>query len=241
MRKVFRVSAAGLIAAVAAGTAAAPATAADLLRIGTVKIAAAAPLFIAAARGYFAADGIDAQITYFVSPGPVPLAVASGAVDVASTGSSAELYTLAASGAFKIIASQAHEWPGFHMNALVVSNRAAAAGLKSFADMPGHTVGVAEFGGPAHYGGALLLEKHHVGLKAVRFEALQSNPNVLSAVIGGRVDTAVLPATNVVPAEQRGDLKILGWVGDEAPWQFGLAYTSTKAANDRHETVEKFL
>lgn len=217
------------------------ASAADLLRLGTVKIAAAGPLFIAEARGYFAAAGIDAQFSYFDSPGPVPVAVASGAIDIASTGSAAELYTLAAGDAFKIIASQAHEAPGFRINAFVVSNRASEGGLASYAALPGHSVGVAQFGGPTQYAAALLLEKHGVDLKSVRFVALQSNPNVLSAVTGGTVDTAVLPATTVVPAEEHGDLKILGWVGDETPWQSSAVFAATKLLDGDPDLVRRFL
>lgn len=217
------------------------ASAADALRLGTVKIAAAGPLFIAEAKGYFRDAGIDARFTYFNSPGPVPVAVASGDIDIASTGSSAEIYNLASGGAFKIIASQAHEWPGFRINAVVMSNKAAAAGLKSYADLPGHSIAVSQFGGPTHYAAALVLEKHHISLSAVRFVALQSNPNVLSAVVGGTADAAVLPATNVVSAEEHGDLKVLGWIGDETPWQSSAVFAGARLLQQSPDLVRRFL
>ena len=40
---------------------------------------------------------------------------------------------------------------------------------------------------------------------------------------------------------QRGDIKLIGWVGDETPWQIGVAFTSAKTANDRRATVRRFL
>ncbi len=40
---------------------------------------------------------------------------------------------------------------------------------------------------------------------------------------------------------ERGDVKRLGWVGDETPWQFNLAFTSTRTANERADTVARFL
>jgi NitT/TauT family transport system substrate-binding protein len=215
--------------------------ASEELRIGTVKLGAAGPVFIAEAKGYYKAHGIDAHLVYFDSPGAVPVAVASGDVDIASTGSSAEIYTLAAQGAFKIIASQAHEAPGFRINAFVVSNRAMAAGLKSYRDLPGHTIGVSVFGGPTEYAAALLLEKYKVGLASVRFVALQSNPNVLSAVVGGTVDTAVLPAMSVVPTAERGALKVLGWIGDETPWQSSAVFASAKLLASDPDLVRRFL
>ena len=39
----------------------------------------------------------------------------------------------------------------------------------------------------------------------------------------------------------RGEAKLLGWVGDETPWQVAAAFTATATANNRRETVERFL
>jgi len=33
----------------------------------------------------------------------------------------------------------------------------------------------------------------------------------------------------------------LGWVGDQAPWQIGAIFASTKTDTTRHELVERFL
>ena len=214
---------------------------AEELRIGTVKLAAGGSMFIAKEKGYFAAEGIDAVFTYFDAPGPIPVAVVSGDLDVGATGSSAELYNLGGRGALKIVASQAHEAPGFRVNAIVASNRAAAAGLKTFRDLAGHTVGVAQIGGPTQYAAALVIEKYGLDFDTVRFLALQSNPNVLSAVSGGTADAGVIPATIVVPAVARGAITLLGWVGDETPWQSSAVFVATRLADGKPDLMRRFL
>jgi NitT/TauT family transport system substrate-binding protein len=40
---------------------------------------------------------------------------------------------------------------------------------------------------------------------------------------------------------ERGEAKLLGWVGDETSWQVAAAFTATATANDRRETVERVL
>jgi NitT/TauT family transport system substrate-binding protein len=232
----------GILSALAAlaMVAAAPAGA-DAIRIGTVKIAAAGSVFIAQDKGYFAAEGLDATIVYFDAPGPISAAVVAGDVDVGTTGSSAGLYSLVGQGAVKIIAAQAHEAPGFQINAFAVSNHAYDAGLKTYRDLTGHSVGVAQVGGPTHYAAALVIEKYGVDLKTMRFLPLQSNPNVLSAVSGGTADTGVIPATIVVPAVARGAFKLLGWIGDETPWQSSAVFASARTADERPDLLRRFL
>jgi NitT/TauT family transport system substrate-binding protein len=75
----------------------------------------------------------------------------------------------------------------------------------------------------------------------MRFLQMQSNANQVSAVVGGQVDIAPIQVTYVMPAIQRGDAKLLAWVGDETPWQLGALFTPTRIADQRRDTVERFL
>ena len=45
----------------------------------------------------------------------------------------------------------------------------------------------------------------------------------------------------MLPAIERGDVRLLGWVGDEAPWQIGAIFVSTKVDTERHDMIERFL
>jgi NitT/TauT family transport system substrate-binding protein len=214
---------------------------AEPLKIATVKSTAMGAIYIAMDKGYFAAVGIEPEIVAFDSPGFVPPAVVSGSADIGSTGVSAQLYALAAQGAAKIFAGQAREHKGFQVNAFILSNAAAAAGLKSLDQLAGHSVAISLIGSPVHYAAAQVALKHGVALDRLRFLALQSNSNILSAVTGGSADTGVIPATIVAPALAHGDIKLLGWVGDEAPWQSSALIASPKTLNERGDLVKRFL
>jgi len=214
---------------------------ADTLKIATVKSTAPGALFIAEAKGYFAAEKIEPQFIYFDSPGPVTLAVVSGSADIGSTGVSAQLYTLAAHGGVKIFAGQAHEEKGYQVNAFILSNAAAAAGLKSVAQLGGHSVAISLIGSPVHYAAAQVALRHGVKLASLRFLALQSNSNILSAVIGGTADTGVIPATVAEPALAKKELRILAWVGDEAPWQSSAVIASPRTLDQRTALMQRFM
>jgi NitT/TauT family transport system substrate-binding protein len=198
-------------------------------------------LFIAKDKGYFAAEGLTVEFVPFVSAEPVAVAVASGSVDFGATGLSGALYTLGGQGVLKIIAGSVHEAPGFQFLTFVVSNRAYAAGWTSFKGMGGHSVAVPQIGSPSHYSTALIAEKYGVDLKTVRVLPVQSVPNCISAATGGQADAAVMPVVPVMPSIERGDVKLMGYVGDETPWQIQAVFTTSKIANDRRDTVERFL
>lgn len=214
---------------------------AEPLKIGGVRSTAAGALYIATEKGYFAAVGIEPEFVDFDAPGPVPVAVVSGAIDIGATGVSAEIYALAGQGALKIIAGQAHEAKGYQVNGFIVSNAAAAAGLKRFDQLAGHSVAISQIGSPVHYAAAQVALKHGIALESLRFLPLQSNSNILSAVIGGTADTGVIPATVMAPALARGDLKLLGWIGDQAPWQSSAVLAAPRFLDARTDLVKRFL
>ncbi len=214
---------------------------AEALKIGGVRSTAAGALYIATEKGYFAAAGIEPEFIDFDAPGPVPVAVVSGAIDIGATGVSAEIYSLAGQGALKIIAGQAHEAKGYQVNGFIVSNAAAGAGLTRFDQLAGHSVAISQIGSPVHYAAAQVALKHGIALERLRFLPLQSNSNILSAVIGGTADTGVIPATVMAPALARGDLKLLGWIGDEAPWQSSAVLVAPRTIDARPDLVKRFL
>ncbi|HXQ51847.1 MAG TPA: ABC transporter substrate-binding protein [Stellaceae bacterium] len=230
-----------VFAALAALLFATTAARAEAVKIGGVKTSAAGALYIATEKGYFAAAGIEPQFIDFDSPGAVPVAVVSGAVDIGATGVSAGLYSLAAQGALKIIAGQAHETKGYQVNAFIVSNAASAAGLARFDQLAGHSVAISQIGSPVHYAASQVALKHGVALASLRFLPLQSNPNIVSAVTGGTADTGVIPVTAVAPSLARGDLKLLGWIGDETPWQSSAVFAGQRTLAERADLVKRFL
>ena len=55
---------------------------------------------------------------------------------------------------------------------------------------------------------------------------LQSLSNVAAALKGETVDAALLPVSTARKLMDDGGAKLLGWVGDETPWQLGAVFAS---------------
>lgn len=216
--------------------------AAENIKIGCTKVlASCAAVFVAQEWGYFKAEGFDAELVFFDSGQPVAVATAAGEIDFASAGVSGGLYALAGQGALRIIAGGSHEQPGYHLQAFLISNHAWDEGLRTFKDFPGHSVALSQIGSPTQYGLSLLADKYGFDAKTLRLLPLQSIPNMVSAIVGGQADITAMPGTSATAIVEHNQVKLLGWTGDETPWQIGAVWTSTKTANDRRDTVERFL
>jgi NitT/TauT family transport system substrate-binding protein len=214
---------------------------AEAIKIGVLKTSGSGPVYLAQERGYFTAEGLAAQIIFFDAGIAIPAAVVSGDIDFGVTGINAGLYNMAGQGAIRIIASQARETPGFPNNTVVASNKAWDAGLKTWKDIAGRTFSIGAVGTPPHYSLVLIAEKYGVDLNTVRVVQLGAVANSVSAIVGGQADVSVIPVTYIMPSIQRGDARLMGYVGDEVFYQFGAAFTAAKTTNERRETVEHFL
>lgn len=215
---------------------------AETIKVGLFKgISAGGPIYIAMDRGYFAAEGLDAQLLFFDAGEPIAVATVSGDVDFGAAGISAGLYNLAGQGALRIIGGMNRDVPGFHAVGFFASNHAAAAGVTSMKSFGLHTSGITTVGSTYHYTLGLLEEKAKIDSKSVRVVPLQGMPNILSALTGGQVDTAVLPVPLATPSLNRGEIKLLGYTGEVSPWQMGVIWTATKTANGNPDRVQRFL
>lgn len=218
------------------------ARAGEPIKIGLLKLPNGGPVYIAQERGYFAAEGLDPTLVYFEGGQPIAVAAAGRAIDFGITGLTAGLYSLAGQGALRIIAGGYNEVQGFPGAAFLVSERAYAAGLKSFKDLAGHSFATTVMGSPLHYAVGRLAEKYGFDVKSVRILPVQSIPNQISALTGGQADTTLLSTTPALPALiERGEIRRLGWLGDETPMQLGATFTATRTADQRHDVVERFL
>jgi len=215
--------------------------AAEAIKIGLLKTAGNGGIFVALERGYFAAEGLQPTLTYFEAAQPIAVAVVSGDIDFGSTALTGGLYNLAAQGSLRVIAAQSADAPSFQNNTVIVSNRAYAAGLKSYKDLAGRSVAITTVGSSPQYCIVLLSEKFGFDLKTIRFLPVQTTPNVVSAVSGGQADAGVGPAAPLLPAVQRGNAKLLGFIGDVTPFQLGAVFITTKTANQRGDVVKRFL
>jgi NitT/TauT family transport system substrate-binding protein len=214
---------------------------AETVTVGVLKLASSGPVFIADDKGYFKEEGLEAELKFFQAAQPIAVATVSGDVDVGVTGLTAGFYNLAGKGALKIIAAQSREESGYNLVAYLASKPAYEKGLDALDKLPGHSVGMTQVGSTFHYSLGLLATKRKLDLASMRLVPLQSLPNVVSALTGGQIDAALLPATSALPVVARGDAHLLGWVGDETPWQLGAIFTTPKMIAERRPVLEKFL
>ena len=214
---------------------------AETIKLGLLKTAGNGGIFVAQERGYFAAENLTVDLVFFDGALPIAVATVGGEIDLGSTALTGGLYNMAAQGAMRVIAAQSADVPSFQNNTVIVSNRASENGLKSYKDLGGRPIAVTTIGSSPQYCIVLLSEKYGFDLKSVRFLPLQTTQNIVSAVTGGQADAGVGPAAAVLPAVQRGDAKLLGFVGDEATYQLGAIFISTKTADNRGDMLKRFL
>ena len=127
------------VLAVAVGAAvlgAGVAHAAEKINIAALTFVSSSPLFIAKEKGYFEAEGLDADITFFRSAQPVAVAIAAGDADFGVTAFTGGFFNLAGKGALKVIGAQLHEDVEYDGSAILASNKAYDAGLTSSIHLP---------------------------------------------------------------------------------------------------------
>jgi NitT/TauT family transport system substrate-binding protein len=213
---------------------------AESIKVGILKVGASGPLYLAQERGYFAAEWLTVDLANFGAGQAVAVAVASGDIDIGVTGLTAGLYNLAGGGQIRVVAGMHREAPGFRTQGYFASKRAYDSGVTSLKDIPGHSVALTTIGSTTHYAVALLAMKYGFPLERVRILPLQSQTNSAAAVIGGQADVAMVASTMQADVE-KGGAKLLGWVGDETPWQIGSVFVTGKTADERGDTIRGFL
>ena len=221
--------------------AALPVNAAEKASVAVLPLVSSAPVFIAQSRGFFAAEGLEVELRFFQAAQPVALAVASGDLDIGVTGLTAGFYNLAGRGALDIIAGQSRVEPGDGFIAYVVTTKAWNAGLRSLDALAGRSVGITQTGSTFHYMIGRLADKHGFALDSVRLKTLESVPNVVAALRGGSIDAALLPGHLAQPLIDEGIAKLLGWAGDETPWQLGAVFTTPRTLEKRRPMIDAFL
>src|SRR4051812_3450588 len=230
------------LAFVLAMTASGIARAEDALKakIGVLRLSSSAPVFIAQDKGYFKEAGLDIELKFFDAAQPIAVATTSGDVDFGITAFTAGLYNLAGKGTLKVIGGMSREKAGYPLIGYFASNNAYAAGLKTPKDLAGKRIAVTQTGSSFHYSLGLLADKYGLKLSDMKVLPLQSLSNAAAALKGETVDAALLPVSTARKLIDEGGAKLLGWVGDETPWQLGAVFASPKTLADK-PLVTKFL
>jgi NitT/TauT family transport system substrate-binding protein len=201
--------------------------------IGVLRLSSSAPVFIAQEKGYFRDAGLNIGLKFFDAAQPIAVATTSGDVDFGITAFTAGLFNLAGKGALKVIGGMSREKPGYPLIGYFASNNAYAAGLKTPKDLAGKRIAVTQVGSSFHYSLGLLADKYGFELSDVKIVPLQSLSNAAAALKGETVDAALLPVSTARKLMDDGGAKLLGWVGDETPWQLGAVFASPRTLTNK--------
>jgi NitT/TauT family transport system substrate-binding protein len=202
-------------------------------KIGVLRLSSSAPVFIAQDKGYFRDAGLEIELKFFDAAQPIAVATTSGDIDFGITAFTAGLYNLAGKGALKVIGGMSREKASYPLIGYFAGNSAYAAGLKTPKDLAGKRVAVTQVGSSFHYSLGLLADKYGFKLSDVKVIPLQSLSNAVAALKGETVDAALLPASTARKLMDDGGAKLLGWVGDETPWQLGAVFASPKTLTNK--------
>ena len=216
------------------------ARAAETMRIGLLRTLSPAPLYIAMERGYFRDEGLDASFRFFEAAQPIAAAAVSGDIDVGITALTGGFFSLAGRGTLKVIGGGLHEQKGYEGTGFLVSKAAYEAGFTSLAKLPGHSLGITQFGSSFHYMAGRIAEKEGFDLKAVTLRPLQTLGNMMAAVRTGQVDATMNVASQLRPIEAAGEGRIIAWIGEAVPYQITAVFAPSGVIEKRADAVGRF-
>ena len=208
---------------------------------GVVRLASNGPLFLAAAQGYFKADGLELELRAYPSAQQVARALADGVLDFGVAAFSAQVFQFAGKGAITAVAAQARERRGYEGNEVVASNAAYERGLRGYGDLADKVIAIDRLGSSLHYQLGQIARLKGVALDGVTLKPLQSLDAISRAVAEGKVDAAILPAPYARELLTASQGKLIGWYSELDEQQLGALFTTPKMIAARHATVEKFV
>jgi NitT/TauT family transport system substrate-binding protein len=236
--RAFSVS---LVGAALLGVALASPARAETIKIGVLKVSACGPVFIAQEKGYFAKEGLTAELVPSDAPILVPQGIISGDFDFGMSAMSAGFFNSAGQGVMRIIAADGDESPGFRGLVVVASNQAYENGLKSLKDLAGHSFAITAAGSLQQYDLSIIADKYHFAYSSMKMLPVGNFANMISAVVGGSAESAI-PAVSVSRQALAGNkLHKLAWVSDELRMQIAIVMTSAKHADQDPDLVRRFL
>lgn len=217
-----------------------PARATAPLRLGMLKTLSPAPFYIAQQRGMFAAQGVAVEFKFFEAAQPIAAAAVAGDIDVGVTALTGGFFALAGKGELKVIGGGMHEQKGYELTAVLVSKAAYDAGLTSLDKLGGHSFGITQYGSSFHYMIGRLAAARGFDLKSVTLRPLQQISNMVAAVRTGQVDATMAIASMARPVEAAGEGHIIGWVGDDVPYQITALFAPSATLTGRTQDLRHF-
>ncbi|MFN3657488.1 MAG: ABC transporter substrate-binding protein [Pseudolabrys sp.] len=217
------------------------AAAQERVTVGTMRAVSNSALFVAAAEGYFKAEGLDVDMTAYQTEKDVADAVASGATDFGLGAFTPAAYSYASRGLMKAVAAQVREKADYEGNQVIVSNHAYARGVRKLENLANLPVAVTQIGSAFHYQVGQIARVKKFDFKSVTIKPLQTYDAIAREIGNGKVDAAILPGHYARELLVASQAKLVGWVSEVDEQQFGALFVSAKALAERREVVDKFV
>ncbi len=205
------------------------------LRIGYLPVTGHGKTFVAKEQGFFAKEGIDAELVEFINSADGINALRAGKIDVGSFGTTAPLVHIAQGADLRIIGGIMGE------DASIITTAEKAHSIKSISDLRGKKVATVRLAtGDAVLRGALFKEGINWKTDLQIFE-LKNPPAVIEAVKSGQVDAGVIWGPFDITAEKEG-LKVVIRSDQISPGHpcCRIAVTGAQLKKDR-EVFVKYL
>jgi NitT/TauT family transport system substrate-binding protein len=214
----------------------------ETINIGILPLTSHAPTIIAAAKGYFAAQGLDAKLVVFQAAEPLAVGIASGDIDFSVSAITGGLVSLADKGAVKVIGGSLAEAPGVPGQALLASNAAYDKGLRDLAGLKGKSYALTTAGSSFEYVAYKAAVKAGFPVSDLVFRPLQTIPACIAALKTGQVDAWDMLPSITDPLIKGGSAHGIAAVQDFIPgYQVTTVFTSTANVTKKREIVQRYL
>jgi NitT/TauT family transport system substrate-binding protein len=232
----------------AGGQSAAPAPAVPPARttvvVGHFPATHTAGVYIAQERGYFAEQGLEADLTPFQALPEATVLLNSGQMDVYAGGAGANLYNAVARGiALKLVADKAHSEAGVKYKAFVARKDLWDSGqIRTIADLRDRPVAALESGGGVEYQMEKVLQTASMTVDNIQFKGM-GVPDQLAALANKGVDGAFLFQPALCTAERRNLAAVIPPLLDDiAPGlQGGVINYGEQFIRDKAQAARGFM
>ncbi|HYC17182.1 MAG TPA: ABC transporter substrate-binding protein [Pseudolabrys sp.] len=218
-----------------------PTLAQERVVVGTQRLTDNGALFLAAAEGYFKAEGIDLGMTAYGSDQAVAETLASGTTDFGLAGFTPAAFNLAGKGLIKAIAGQVREKRGFEGTEIVASNFGYNKGLHKFEDLANRSIAIGALGSVSHYQLEQIARIKHIDFNRMTVKSMKTLDAIARAIGTNEVDAAIMPASFARELLAANQAKLVGWYSELDEQQFGALFVSAKMINTRRDAIEKFM
>jgi ABC-type nitrate/sulfonate/bicarbonate transport system substrate-binding protein len=214
---------------------AAPAAAADKLRVGKAVPEAFSfvPPDVGMRNGIFQKKNVELELTAFAGDARMQQAAAADSIDIL-LGSGPAMAFIAKGSPIKGVAAMAG--PPLLLAIVVRPN-----GPKTVADLKGKTVSVSTAGSLTYWLVSETARRHGWGPNGITIAPMGAMPGQIAALKRGDIDGTIMDIGNAFDLEKKGEARILVRFTDIKDFHIHIIFATDKAIASKPEIVRNFL